>query len=98
MSDSGSRAGGCKIPVLLDHFDCWKKQGSDCKLAEDGIVEIQLFLTEDSPAVIEQIEALGFSVSQDRPKERIVIGRVPMGKLAKLANVQTVRFITVVRR
>jgi Ca-activated chloride channel homolog len=85
-------------PVLLDHFDCWKKQGSDCKLAEDGIVEIQLFLTEDSPAVIEQIEALGFSVSQDRPKERIVIGRVPMGKLAKLANVQTVRFITVVRR
>jgi Ca-activated chloride channel family protein len=84
-------------PLLLDHLDCWKKQPSDCKLAKDGTIEIQLFLTDDSPAVIEQIEALGLSVSQDRPKEKAVIGRIPVGKLANLANVRSVRFITVPR-
>jgi Ca-activated chloride channel family protein len=85
-------------PILLEEFDCWKKQESDCKLAEDGTVEIQVFLTDHSPAVIQQIEGLGFSVSQDRAKETIVIGRIPVGKLVELAHVQTVQFITLVRR
>jgi Ca-activated chloride channel homolog len=85
-------------PILLDKFDCWKKLGSDCKLAEDGTVEIQLFLTDASPAVIREIEGLGFSVSQDRAQKKMVIGRIPLEKLAELANVQMVRFMTMVRR
>jgi hypothetical protein len=85
-------------PVLLERYDCWKKRGSDCELAEDGSIEIQIFLTDDSPAVVREIEDLGFSVSQYRAQKRIVIGRIPLGKLADLATVQMVRFITLARR
>ena len=84
-------------PVLLERYDCWKKRGSDCELAEDGSIEIQIFLTDDSPAVVREIEDLGFSVSH-RAQKRIVIGRIPLGKLADLATVQMVRFITLARR
>ncbi|MGA2344386.1 MAG: VIT domain-containing protein [Candidatus Sulfotelmatobacter sp.] len=85
-------------PSVLEAFDCWKMQRSDCKLVRDGTVEIELFLTEDSAAVIELIKPLGFAVSQNRPKEKIVIGRLPVGKLVELAKMETVRFVAPVRR
>jgi Ca-activated chloride channel family protein len=85
-------------PTLLEAFDCWKSQRLDCKLAEDGTVEIQLFLMDDSTVVIEQLKALGLAVSQDRPRQRIVIGRLSMWRLAELAKMETVRFVAPVRR
>jgi Ca-activated chloride channel homolog len=85
-------------PTVLEAFDCWKMQRSGCRLVKDGTVEIELFLTEDSAAVIELIKPLGFVVSQDRPKEKIVIGRLPLGKLVELAKMETVRFVAQVRR
>jgi hypothetical protein len=85
-------------PALLEAFDCWKKQTLECKLPEDGTVEIELFLTEDSAAVIELIKPLGFAVSQDRPKEKAVVGRLPIGKLVELAKMESVRFVAQARR
>jgi hypothetical protein len=41
-----------------------------CKLVQDGNVEIELFLTEDSAAVIGLIKPLGFAVSQNRPERK----------------------------
>jgi hypothetical protein len=37
-------------------------------------------------------------VSPNRPKEKIIIGRLPVGKLVELAQVETVRFVAPVRR
>ena len=85
-------------PPVLGLFDCWRKQTSKCKSALDGIIEIQLFLTEDSPAVLDQLKALGLRVSKDRPKEKVLIGRLPVDKLVDLAKMERVKFITRVRR
>lgn len=85
-------------PSVLDRLDCWKKHASDCKLAPNEIVDLQLFLTESSIALIDQLKALGLQISQIRKKERLVIARVPLGKLTELAKLQQVKFISEPRR
>jgi hypothetical protein len=85
-------------PTLLDAFDCWKKQRSDCKQAKDGTIELQVFLKEDTAAVIDQLKALGLSGAQERTKEKIIIGRLPLDKLTELAKMDAVIFLAPVRR
>jgi Ca-activated chloride channel family protein len=82
-------------PAALERFDCWTKQASDCKQSPDGSIEIQLFLTEDSPALRDRLKAIGLQISSDRPKQRVVIGHVELAKLPDLAKIDAVRFITV---
>jgi hypothetical protein len=57
-------------PTLLEAFDCWKMQRSGCKLVEDGTVEIELFLTEDSGGVIGLIKPLGLRCRRIGQKKR----------------------------
>jgi Ca-activated chloride channel homolog len=85
-------------PALLKAFDCWKISGQDCKLVKDGTVEVQVWLTDDSSAVLEQLKALGFTTSQARPKEKVVVGHLPAEKLADLAKISAVRFAFPVKR
>jgi Ca-activated chloride channel family protein len=87
-------------PALLEAFDCWKKSGQNCKQVQgkDGMVEVQLWLTDDSGAVLEQLKTLGFAMSQDRPKEKSAIGHLPAEKLADLAKISAVRFVSPARR
>jgi len=85
-------------PALLEAFDCWKKSGQDCKLVKDGTVEVQLWLTDDSSAVLEQLNALGFITSHARQKDKVLVGRLPTEKLADLAKISAVRFASPVRR
>jgi len=79
-------------PALLAALDCWKKSGTDCKLAPSGKVEVQVWLTSNSAAVLEQLRAIGLTVSEARPKE--VIGHLPLEKLADLAKISAVRFVS----
>jgi hypothetical protein len=83
---------------VLASFDCWKKQAADCKLAADGALELHLFLKDLSPAVMDQLKSLGFQPRGIRPKEKAVIGRVPFDKLTELARMETITFISSVRR
>jgi Ca-activated chloride channel family protein len=84
-------------PTILARYDCWKKQAANCKLAPDGTVKVQLFLTQDPAVAIEQLKAAGLTVSRIRQKEKAVIGRLPLDKLAELAKLETVKFIAPVR-
>ncbi len=84
-------------PKLLEAFDCWKKSARDCKLASDGTVELQLWLTDDSSAVLEQLKAVGFTTSQTRSKEKVLVGRIAVEKLQDLAKITAVRFASPLR-
>ena len=81
-------------PAVLARFDCWKKQQSNCKLATDGTLQIQLFLTDNSPAVLDQLKALGLQIAEVRKKEKTILGRLPIEKLTDLAKLETVKFVT----
>ena len=85
-------------PAVLARFDCWKNQAKDCKLAPDGTIEIQLFLTKDPEALLEQLKAAGLRVSQVRSKNKVVTGRIPLEKLTAIASLDTVTFVAPLRR
>jgi len=85
-------------PAILKQFDCWKKQAADCKLAPNGTIEIQLLLTQDPLAQLEKLKALGLNVTQVRSKDKLIIGRLSLDKLTGLAKLETVKFVTQVRR
>jgi hypothetical protein len=81
-------------PALLEAFDCWKKSEHDCKLVKDGILEVQLWLTDDSAAVPDQLKALGFVMTQPGAKQKGIIGHVSADKLPELVKISAVRFIS----
>lgn len=85
-------------PRVLASFDCWNKHRKDCELAADGTIEIQLFLADDPAAVVDRLKAAGLLVSAMGPKQKMVVGRVPIDKLLDLARMDTVKFIAPVRR
>jgi len=41
---------------------------------------------------------LGFTTSQARPKDKVLVGHLPVDKLADLAKISAVRFASPVRR
>ena len=84
--------------TVLANFDCWKKEQSTCKSAPDGTLHIQLFLTDDSPTVIDQLKALGLQIREVGKREKTIIGRLPIEKLIDLAKMQPVKFVTQVSR
>jgi len=62
-----------------------------------GNVELQLFLTEDSAAVIDKLKALGLTIRESRTKGKVLVGNLPVGKLEELAKMAPVRFVALVR-
>jgi hypothetical protein len=84
-------------PALLAAFDCWKKSGTSCARVKAGNVELQLFLTEDSAAVIDKLKALGLTIRESRTKGKVLVGNLPVGKLEELAKMAPVRFVALVR-
>ena len=65
---------------------------------KDGTIEVQLWLTDDSSAVLEQLKALGFTTSETRPKEKVIVGHMPVEKLTDLAKISAVRFVSPVMK
>jgi len=87
-------------PALLKAYDCWKNSEPDCQLVNHGAVEVQLWLADETGAVLAQLEALGFKTSLDRrkEKEKMIVGKIPVEKLAELVRIGAVRFVSPPRR
>ena len=84
--------------AIFERFDCWNKQGTSCKTAPDGQLDVQLFLTENPLGLLEKLKAMGLHVSQVRSKEKVVIGRVSLDKLTEIAKLDVINFISAPRR
>ncbi|MEK6289442.1 MAG: hypothetical protein AABO57_27325 [Acidobacteriota bacterium] len=55
--------------------------------------EIQVWLTDKSPEAIAQLKQLGFEVVLDPKTAKMIIGRLPIEKLAALAELKVVRYV-----
>ena len=60
----------------------------------DGKAEIQLWLSEKGPAVMAELKRLGFELILDAGDGRLLIGRVPLGSLQALSELQAVRYLS----
>jgi Ca-activated chloride channel family protein len=65
----------------------------ESKFVRDGKAEIQIWLTEKSPDILAQLKQLGFEIVLDPQSAKLVIGRLPLEKLAALTEIKAVRFV-----
>lgn len=71
-----------------------KPSEDESKLVRDGKAEVQIWLTEKTPEVLAQLKQLGFELLLDPQSARLVIGRMPVEKLAALAELKAVRYVS----
>jgi hypothetical protein len=85
-------------PFIVAVIERLKNKGAqagadESKFVRDGKAEIQVWLTDKSPAVIERLRKLGFEVVLDPQSARLVIGRLPVEKLEALTEIKEVRYV-----
>jgi Ca-activated chloride channel family protein len=84
------------IAALIERVRNKKAQPSaeEAKFVRDNKAEIQIWLTDKSPEIIAELKKLGFEVVLDPQSAKMVIGRINVDKLAALAEVKAVRYIS----
>lgn len=50
-------------------------------------------MTEKTPEVVEQLEQLGLEILLEPQSTKLLIGRLPLAKLADLADIKAVRYV-----
>ena len=70
-----------------------RPSAEEAKFVRDGKAEVQVWLTEKSPEVLEQLKRLGFEVVLDPQTAKLVIGRLPVEKLSALVELRFVRYV-----
>jgi Ca-activated chloride channel family protein len=84
-------------PALLAIADRLKKNYAipaleETRFVRDGKAEVQIWLTEKSPENLAKLKELGFEVVLDPKTSKLVIGRLPIEQLEKLAELKFVRY------
>jgi TonB family protein len=64
---------------------------NESKFVRDGKAQIQIWLTEKSPAAIETLKKLGFEIVSENNKK--IVGRISLEKLAALAEIEQVNYV-----
>jgi hypothetical protein len=70
-----------------------KPGAEELKFTSDGKAEIQVWLTDKSAETIGQLKKLGFETLLDPQSSKLIIGRLPVEKLAALVELPAVRYI-----
>ncbi|HEU0185207.1 MAG TPA: TonB family protein [Blastocatellia bacterium] len=70
-----------------------KPGAEELKFTRDGKAEIQVWLSDKSAETLEQLKKLGFEAILDPQSSKLIIGRLPVEKLAALAGLPAVRHI-----
>jgi Ca-activated chloride channel homolog len=65
----------------------------ELKFTRDGKAEIQVWLLDKSAETIGQLKKLGFETLLDPQSSKLIIGRLPVEKLAALVELPAVRYI-----
>ena len=82
------------IAGLIERLKTKTQPAADeAKFVRNGKAEIQIWLIDKSPEVLAQLKQLGFEVVLDPKTAKMIIGRLPIEKLAALAELKSVRYI-----
>ena len=65
----------------------------EAKFIHNGKAEIQIWLTDKSDETIAKLKELGFEVVLDPKTAKLIIGRLPIEKLAALAELKSLRYV-----
>ncbi len=65
----------------------------EAKFVRNGKAEVQVWLTEKSDEALAALKKLGFEIVLDPKSAKLVIGRLPIENLEKLADLKWVRYV-----
>ena len=85
-------------PAILAALDCVRKNAGSCANVHSGKIALELWLTEDSPALRAQLKALGFELTQTHTTNKMLTGNLPVDKLETLAKLTAIQFVSLPRR
>lgn len=84
-------------PSVLAVIDRLKNRmpatADEARFIRGGKAEIQIWLTDKSEATIAKLKELGFEVVLDPTTSKMIIGRLPIEKLAALGEIKSIRFV-----
>ena len=60
----------------------------------NGKAEVQVWLTDKSPASLAKLKELGFEVVLDSKSSKLIIGRLPVEKIEMLARLTFVKYVS----
>lgn len=85
-------------PTVAALVERLKKRGAqpgteEAKFVRDGKAELQIWLSDKSPATIAELKKLGFEIVLDPTTSKMLIGRISLEKLAALSELKAVRYI-----
>ena len=66
----------------------------EAKFVRDGKAELHVWLTDKSPEALAELKQLGFEIILDPRTSKLVIGRLAIENLQKLAELKFVRYVT----
>ncbi|MGC9969062.1 MAG: VIT and VWA domain-containing protein [Bryobacteraceae bacterium] len=66
----------------------------EARFIKNGKAEIQIWLTDTSPQTMAILKQLGFEVVFEPKTAKMIIGRLPIANLAKLADLAFVRYVS----
>jgi len=85
-------------PAVLAVIDRLKDKkispsSDEAKFIHNGKAEIQIWLTDKSDETIAKLKELGFEIVLDPKTAKLIIGRLPIEKLAALAELKSLRYV-----
>jgi Ca-activated chloride channel family protein len=84
-------------PTVLAVIDRLKNKtaatADEARFIHAGKAEVQIWLVDKSDAVMAELKKLGFEVVLDPTTSKMIIGRLPIEKLAALAQMKSVRYV-----
>ena len=85
-------------PAVLAVIDRLKDKkispsSDEAKFIHNGKAEIQIWLTDKSDETMHRLKELGFEVVLDPKTAKLIIGRLPIEKLAALAELKSLRYV-----
>ena len=82
------------VLAVIERLKINAKPGADeVKFIRGEKAEVQIWLTDKSPEVLAKLKELGFEVILDPKTAKLVIGRLPIANLQKLAELKFVRYV-----
>jgi Ca-activated chloride channel family protein len=70
-----------------------QQSAEEAKFIRDGKAEIQIWLANKSAETIAELKRLGFEVILDPQSSKLIVGRLPIEKLAALAELSSVKYV-----
>jgi Ca-activated chloride channel family protein len=82
------------VLAVIDRLKDKKPAAADeSKFIRNGKAEIQIWFTDKSDEAMAKLKELGFEIVLDPKTAKMVIGRLPIEKLAALAEMKSIRFV-----